>query len=394
VSIFDFPRATSPGRLYCSWIPGTHADTRNTQKKKKTHQFSNIKKNTPLPHSNDLARIEAPAGGAGGSSNDPPASSTIPEAVLGAFSAFAGPLTAHRHTAKARTVVPAASDAAPGPTMLALPALGEITAMAVAAGDANIPAGAAGDAAFGAGGFAALAHADGSLTVVAGMGGVGAPDADKELGCATVAAHQGRANAVAVSRAGIVASGGDDATVRFHRAVAGAAAAGGRGKKKAAAAAAAPSLEPAGSVRCHTARVTGVAMHPAGTHVAAGSADGTWSLIEVAGATCVARSAPVVPGSPLGAIGFHPDGLLLAVAAQGVVSLVDLRRGTQGIMTLEGHTGAVGAIVFSENGYHAASASPGKGACLFLFFCFCFVLFFCRFCFFIPKNTLWGVTIS
>lgn len=100
--------------------------------------------------------------------------------------------------------------------------------------------------------------------------------------------------------------------------------------------------------------VTGLSVHPTGDYAAASSKDGTWSFLSLPYASNLAT----VSGSDggYGACCFHPDGLLLGLAAGNAAEIWDVK--TQGkIHSFEGHGGPIAALDFSENGYLMASTS-------------------------------------
>jgi WD40 repeat protein len=121
--------------------------------------------------------------------------------------------------------------------------------------------------------------------------------------------------------------------------------------------------------------VTGLAVHPLGTHGASATAagggasasgsGGAWALLDFSRGVVLARAhAPVAAGG--GPLVFHPDGVLLGVAAAGgAVRLFDVRSQER---AAELGTGAVGSssggLAFSENGYYAA-AGCAEGVRLF-----------------------------
>ena len=96
------------------------------------------------------------------------------------------------------------------------------------------------------------------------------------------------------------------------------------------------------------------------------SHDGSWALWDLSeGRSLFHEEALAEVKTVYTAAEFHPDGLLLATAREQLSSACLRRIGVQlwdtlsqqTVADLTGHTGAVNALAFSENGYHMASGS-------------------------------------
>ncbi|WVR05916.1 hypothetical protein IAU60_002942 [Kwoniella sp. DSM 27419] len=114
----------------------------------------------------------------------------------------------------------------------------------------------------------------------------------------------------------------------------------------------------------HKGDISGLAVHPSGSYVAAGSTDSTWSLYDIAEAQEVAKYGPVqgVDGSfAYKSFGVHPDGVLHGGGTEdGAVRVWDARQSTSLAASLSSHTQAVTSLSFSENGYYLATAAQGS----------------------------------
>lgn len=109
------------------------------------------------------------------------------------------------------------------------------------------------------------------------------------------------------------------------------------------------------------ASVTSLALHALGDYAATTGRDGTACFTDIATGRVLASAGGVTSdaGSPVSFTtgGLHPDGLLLTAAGDdGVVRLYDLRENTLAA-ELRGHAAgsAIGALAFSENGFHLAT---------------------------------------
>ncbi|GAA5852372.1 hypothetical protein JCM8547_006758 [Rhodosporidiobolus lusitaniae] len=115
--------------------------------------------------------------------------------------------------------------------------------------------------------------------------------------------------------------------------------------------------------------VTGLALHPSNTLVAASSTDGTWAIVDVAdadkAAVILTGSLPDGASSALTSVAFHPDGGLFAVGtADSSIYIFDILSakcaGTLSSPSPSDSPSPVVSLSFSENGYILASASSGS----------------------------------
>ncbi|WVQ97432.1 hypothetical protein IAU59_004545 [Kwoniella sp. CBS 9459] len=116
-----------------------------------------------------------------------------------------------------------------------------------------------------------------------------------------------------------------------------------------------------GSLTGHKGEINGLAVHPSGSYVAAGSADSTWSLYDIASAQEVVKYAalPGVEGSfAYTSFAVHPDGVLHGGGTKdGSVRVWDARQSSSLAATLSSHGSDVNSLSFSENGYYLATSS-------------------------------------
>ena len=101
--------------------------------------------------------------------------------------------------------------------------------------------------------------------------------------------------------------------------------------------------------KLHLERITGLSLHPSGHYFLTSSLDQTWSFCEIETGTCLVKSEN--DNSGYTCIQFHPDGLLFGTGLQNnSIKIWDLK--SQQLATqLDGHTGEVTSLSFSENGY-------------------------------------------
>ncbi|MFO0930375.1 MAG: hypothetical protein U0736_25665 [Gemmataceae bacterium] len=100
--------------------------------------------------------------------------------------------------------------------------------------------------------------------------------------------------------------------------------------------------------------MTAVALSRAGDRVAAGSADRTVSIWEASSSKIVGK--PIALPAAVAAVAFTADGKsIVAGLADGSVRLLDVAGGKQ-IKTLEGHKGAVHAVVVTPAGDRVLTA--------------------------------------
>eukprot|EP00735_Rhodelphis_limneticus_P001471 TRINITY_DN12095_c0_g1::TRINITY_DN12095_c0_g1_i1::g.9675::m.9675 TRINITY_DN12095_c0_g1::TRINITY_DN12095_c0_g1_i1::g.9675 ORF type:complete len:520 (+),score=156.66,sp/Q9AV81/PRP19_ORYSJ/46.24/9e-150,WD40/PF00400.27/1.3e+04,WD40/PF00400.27/2.5e+02,WD40/PF00400.27/0.00052,WD40/PF00400.27/1.3,WD40/PF00400.27/1.1e-05,WD40/PF00400.27/8.2e-08,WD40/PF00400.27/81,WD40/PF00400.27/8.5e-09,Prp19/PF08606.6/3.5e-33,zf-Nse/PF11789.3/5.1e-08,eIF2A/PF08662.6/5e+02,eIF2A/PF08662.6/0.12,eIF2A/PF08662.6/23,Cep57_C len=115
------------------------------------------------------------------------------------------------------------------------------------------------------------------------------------------------------------------------------------------------------SLEHHTDDVVDSHFQPMRQHFAAVSRDATWSMADLATGTVLCQVKDPNYGSAGFAgytcVQFHPDGLVLATGTSDArIRLWDMQD-LENAMTLEGHSGAIRALSFSENGYFLATAA-------------------------------------
>ena len=106
----------------------------------------------------------------------------------------------------------------------------------------------------------------------------------------------------------------------------------------------------------HSAAVSGLTLHPTGDFAVSASADRSWALLDLERGATVLRSGSDAGAGAYTCAGFHPDGLLLLTGMGSVVRVWDTKSQTN-VATLEGHTGDVTCLSFSENGYYLATGA-------------------------------------
>uniref|UniRef100_A0A6S8F158 Pre-mRNA processing factor 4 (PRP4)-like domain-containing protein n=1 Tax=Aplanochytrium stocchinoi TaxID=215587 RepID=A0A6S8F158_9STRA len=116
-----------------------------------------------------------------------------------------------------------------------------------------------------------------------------------------------------------------------------------------------PTVSAVGELRGHKQRLSKVAWHPMGKHVATSSFDHSWRLWDVE--TC--KELLLQDGHKNGVYGisFHPDGSLVATTdLDGIGRVWDVRSG-KSIYSLQGHALQILSVDFSPNGFHIATGS-------------------------------------
>jgi pre-mRNA-processing factor 19 len=111
------------------------------------------------------------------------------------------------------------------------------------------------------------------------------------------------------------------------------------------------------SIGAHTGEVSGISLHPLGDYVLSVSADQHWGFHSLETGKTLAYCTDAQIGSGYGCAQIHPDGKIFGAGlTNNTVSIWDIRN-QNFISTLEGHTGAVTSISFSENGKYFATGS-------------------------------------
>jgi U4/U6 small nuclear ribonucleoprotein PRP4 len=113
-------------------------------------------------------------------------------------------------------------------------------------------------------------------------------------------------------------------------------------------------IKEAAELRGHAARLSSVAFHPLGQHVATTSFDHTWRLWDIETSSEVLLQDG--HWKEVYGVGFHPDGSLCSTSDfGGVVQVWDLRTG-KSICHFLGHAKRVVCTEFSNNGFQLATA--------------------------------------
>ncbi|GLU08226.1 hypothetical protein SLE2022_251500 [Rubroshorea leprosula] len=107
----------------------------------------------------------------------------------------------------------------------------------------------------------------------------------------------------------------------------------------------------------HAAGVQAVTVHATNNYFVTASLDSTWCFYDLSSGSCLAQVAHPSDSQGYTSAAFHPDGLILGTGtSDAVVRIWDVK--SQGnVANFDGHTGAVSAISFSENGYFLATAA-------------------------------------
>jgi len=116
-----------------------------------------------------------------------------------------------------------------------------------------------------------------------------------------------------------------------------------------------------GTLSGHKGEITGLAVHPSGSYLAAGSTDSTWSFYDLSTVKSVATYSAVdgVEGSfSYTSFAGHPDGILHGGGTSDGIRVWDVRQATSLAATLQSSN--VNSLSFSENGYYLATSSSSS----------------------------------
>ncbi|XVE81926.1 hypothetical protein DITRI_Ditri15bG0105500 [Diplodiscus trichospermus] len=107
----------------------------------------------------------------------------------------------------------------------------------------------------------------------------------------------------------------------------------------------------------HTAEVQAVTVHATNNYFVTASLDKTWCFYDLSSGLCLTQVED--PSNSMGytSAAFHPDGLILGTGTVGATVRIWDVKSRGNVANFDGHTGAVTAISFSENGYFLASAA-------------------------------------
>ncbi|RUS13758.1 WD40-repeat-containing domain protein [Endogone sp. FLAS-F59071] len=110
------------------------------------------------------------------------------------------------------------------------------------------------------------------------------------------------------------------------------------------------------TIQCHNGEVTDVTVHPSKEYFVSAGLDSTWAFHDLSTGKMYVQATDPETQTGYSSVQFHPDGMILGTGTDAVVRIWDVRA-QQNIATFPGHTGKVGALAFSENGYMLATAS-------------------------------------
>ncbi|XP_039157118.1 pre-mRNA-processing factor 19 homolog 1 isoform X1 [Eucalyptus grandis] len=107
----------------------------------------------------------------------------------------------------------------------------------------------------------------------------------------------------------------------------------------------------------HTAEVQAITVHATNNYFATASLDNTWCFYEFSTGLCLTQVEGASGSEGYTSAAFHPDGLILGTGTSNAdVKIWDVKTQAN-VTTFSGHTGAITAISFSENGYFLATAA-------------------------------------
>ncbi|KAK4765886.1 hypothetical protein SAY87_007528 [Trapa incisa] len=107
----------------------------------------------------------------------------------------------------------------------------------------------------------------------------------------------------------------------------------------------------------HSAEVQAVTVHATNNYFVTASLDNTWCFYELSSGLCLRQVEDASKSEGYTSASFHPDGLILGTGtSDAIVKIWDVKS-QENVATFPGHSGAVTAISFSENGYFLATAA-------------------------------------
>ncbi|KAK8571938.1 hypothetical protein V6N13_047567 [Hibiscus sabdariffa] len=107
----------------------------------------------------------------------------------------------------------------------------------------------------------------------------------------------------------------------------------------------------------HTAEVQAVTVHATNNYFVTASLDATWCFYDLASGLCLTQVEDPLNSMGYTSAAFHPDGLILGTGTAGATVRIWDVKSRGNVANFDGHTGAVTAISFSENGYFLATAA-------------------------------------
>ncbi|XP_039029747.1 pre-mRNA-processing factor 19-like isoform X2 [Hibiscus syriacus] len=107
----------------------------------------------------------------------------------------------------------------------------------------------------------------------------------------------------------------------------------------------------------HTAEVQAVTVHATNKYFVTASLDATWCFYDLASGLCLTQVEDPSNSAGYTSAAFHPDGLILGTGTAGATVRIWDVKSRGNVANFDGHTGAVTAISFSENGYFLATAA-------------------------------------
>ncbi|GAB4843070.1 E3 ubiquitin-protein ligase prp19 [Ancistrocladus abbreviatus] len=107
----------------------------------------------------------------------------------------------------------------------------------------------------------------------------------------------------------------------------------------------------------HTAEVQAVTVHATNKYFVTASLDNSWCFYDLLRGLCLSQVVDQTGSEGYTSAAFHPDGLILGTGtSEAIVKIWDVKSQAN-VAKFDGHTGAVTAISFSENGYFLATAA-------------------------------------